>query len=90
MPVSWTDTEEWANLKSKKSKLTQQLKRDLVLGFSRVSAMHVIATPSAETFQSAMSASDRLGSHVLLGQSASLLTRKVDFGSGIVFLVLEK
>jgi hypothetical protein len=76
MPVSWTDTEEWANLKSKKSKLTQQLKRDLVLGFSRVSAMHVIATPSAETFQSAMSASDRLGSHVLLRAERELVDEK--------------
>jgi hypothetical protein len=64
-PVSWDDTEPWANSTPSKSNLEQQLKRDIKLGFSRVAALHVIATPYAEDFWSAIQAASELGNHFL-------------------------
>ena len=64
-PVSWDDTKPWASPKPQKSNLRQQLGRDIDLGFSRVAALHVIATPSAEDFQGAMHAANELGNHIL-------------------------
>jgi hypothetical protein len=47
----------WASAVSAKSNLTQQLKRDIELGFSCVGAMHVIATtPDTGSFGGAMHA----------------------------------
>jgi hypothetical protein len=64
-PLVWDDAEPWASAVAPKSNLEQQLKRDIALGFSRVAALHVIATPSAETFGDAMHAASRLGDHFL-------------------------
>jgi hypothetical protein len=64
-PARWEDTESWASGVPPKSKLEHQLKRDINLGFSRVAALHVIATPHAESFGSAMRAASTLGDHFL-------------------------
>jgi hypothetical protein len=63
---NWDDIESWAVVPAK-SNLTQQLKRDIELGFSCVSALHVIATPpDAGSFAGAMDTANRFGNHFLL------------------------
>ena len=67
LPRSWDDMKPWASAVSAKSNLTQQLKRDIELGFSCVGAMHVIATtPDTGSFGGAMHASSRIGNHFLM------------------------
>jgi hypothetical protein len=64
-PVRWEDTEPWATAVPQKSNLAHQLRRDINLGFSRVAALHVIATPHAASFGSALHAASKLGDHFL-------------------------
>lgn len=67
LPRSWDDLKPWASAVSAKSNLTQQLKRDIELGFSCVGAMHVIATtPDTGSFGGAMHAASRIGNHFLM------------------------
>jgi hypothetical protein len=64
-PVRWEDTEPWARATQPKSNLRDQLKRDLTLGFSRVAALHIIATPPSDNYWDVLRTAHQLGMHFL-------------------------
>jgi hypothetical protein len=67
LPKSREDMEPWASTVPRTSELTQQLKRNIRLGFSRVGALHTIATtPDAGSFGGAMHAANSIGNHFLM------------------------
>jgi hypothetical protein len=64
--ISQHDIEPWASPVSRTSELRKQLRTDIKLGFSRVSALHVIATPpDTESFGGAMHTANATGDYFL-------------------------
>jgi hypothetical protein len=85
-PVTWEDTEPWARAVLPKSNLRQQLERNLELRFSRVAALHIIATPPSDEYRSALRTADILGRHAVPEAERQIqeLTRDLPVGHCIL------
>jgi hypothetical protein len=84
--VKWEDMESWAAAATPKSNLRQQLERDIALGFHRVAALHVVATPPSNGFWDAIRTADTLSTYFLpcAERQISALTGELPVGHTIL------